>query len=79
MKPIETFKTRDLPEASLLLTKGSRLLEIERDGNTCWFVFENKKSCEELSKQFWFGECLVDAKSYYQAMATLKNRIFSRA
>lgn len=79
MKPVNAFRTKDLSEASLLLTKSGRLLEIERDGNTCWFVFEDKKSCENLSDQFWFGECLVNAKSYYQAMATLKNRIFSRA
>lgn len=79
MKPVETFRTKDLSEASLLLTKDNQLLEIERDGNTCWFVFEDRKACEELSNQFWFGKCLVNAKSFYEAMNTLKNRIFSRA
>lgn len=75
----EIYTTKDLSEASLLLAKGQKLTEIRREGTTCWFEFSDKKTCEELSNQFWFGECLVNAKTYYEAMATLKNRIFSRS
>lgn len=74
----EIYKTKDLSEGSLLLAKGQKLSGIQREGSTCWFEFGDRKTCEELSNQFWFGECLVNAKTYFEAMATLKNRIFAR-
>ena len=71
------YKTKDLAEASLLLVKNQKLIRLEREGRIVYFVFGNKKTCEELSNQFWFGECLVNAKSYHEATITLKNRIFA--
>lgn len=72
------YKTKDLAEAAALVVKKTPLLDIERDQSTCWFVFENKKECERLSNLFFFGELLVNAREYYEVMARLKNRIFSR-
>jgi hypothetical protein len=72
-----TYSTKDLSEASALLIKNQKLLHLERQGKTVYFHFADKKNCEELASQFWFDECLVNAKSYYNAMVTLKNRIFS--
>ena len=73
----DTYKTRDLAEAGALVTKNQQLLRLDRDGKTCWFIFENKKKCEELSNQFFFGELLLNARNYYEALTRLKNRIFS--
>ncbi len=73
----EKYKTKDLAEASALLTRSQKLIDIEREDKICWFVFENKRSCEKIATDFWFGICMVNAKNYYQAMVTLKNRIFS--
>jgi hypothetical protein len=73
----ETYSTRDLSEASMLLVKNQKLFSLERHGKTVYFHFANKENCEELANQFWFGECLVNAKTYYEAMTTLKNRIFA--
>lgn len=70
------FKTKDLSEATTLVVKGMRLLEVEREGCKCWFIFEDSKQRDEISNDYWFGKCLVDAKTYYQANMTLKNRIF---
>ena len=72
------YSTKDLAEASLLLVKNQKLIRLNRQGKTVFFVFEDKKNCEDISNQFWFGECLVNAKTYYEAMQTLKNRIFAR-
>lgn len=72
------YSTKDLSEASLLMAKGQKLTGMRREGSTYWFEFTDKKVCEELSNRFWFGECLVNAKTYADALATLKNRIFSR-
>jgi hypothetical protein len=72
------YRTKDLSEGSVLLVKQQKLLSIDREGKTCWFIFEDKKSCEQIANQFWFGSCLVNAKSYFEAIQTLKNRIFSQ-
>lgn len=73
---IEIYKTKDLAEASFLLTKGKRLKLIEREGRVCWFAFEDRQDCENLVNQFWFDNSTVPAKSFYEAMQTLKKRIF---
>jgi hypothetical protein len=72
------YETKDLAEAAVLLVMKRSLSDIRRDGNTCWFIFEDKKRCEELSKQFFFDTLLVDARTYFEIITRLKNRIFSR-
>lgn len=74
---INIFKTKDLSEGALLLVKGQKLIQLERVGKTVYFVFTDKESCEQLSNQYWFGGCLVNAKSYFESIQTLKKRIFS--
>ena len=72
------YFTRDLAEASFLLSKGKLLQRIEREGRICWFVFPDKSECERLSNEYWFGNSLIPAKSFYEAIQTLKNRIFAK-
>jgi hypothetical protein len=72
------FKTKDLAEGALLLAKGQHLNELKWDRDVCWFVFENADTCREISNQFWFGKCPVDAKTFSDSINKLKNRIFSR-
>lgn len=73
----DIYKTKDLSEASTLLTLGKKLLDIHREGAICWFIFEDEHDCKRISTNYWFGTCMVNAKYYHQAMTTLKNRIFS--
>jgi len=72
-----TYKTKDLAEASTLLTLGQKIISIERENNICWFIFNDLKTCQKISNDFWFGECLVDARSLHDSTNKLKNRIFS--
>ena len=72
------YLTRDLNEASVLLTMQRPLTEIKREGNICWFVFGDNERCEQLSRQYFFDTLLVDAKTLIQAQNTLKNRIFAK-
>ena len=74
----EFYKTKDLAEAGVLVIKKQHLTRIDREGLTCWFLFNNKKECENLSNKFFFGEVLVNAREYYETINRLKNRIFSR-
>jgi len=73
----EVYKTKDLAESAALIIKGQKLISMERQSKICWFVFENKDECKRLSNQFFFGELLVNAREYYEALGRLKNRIFS--
>lgn len=82
--PTENYQTKDLYEAAFLYAKEIPLVNLEWNDNKCYFVFQdtvtsNKSLCKELSLRFWFGgDCLINAKSYYQAIQTLKNRIFAK-
>jgi len=71
------YSTKDLSEASLLLVKNQKLIRLDRQGKTVYFIFKDKRKCEKLSNDYWFGESLVNAKTYHEAILTLKNRIFS--
>jgi hypothetical protein len=71
------YRTKDLAESSFLLAKGKQLLSIERQGKVCWFVYENKIECEELVNEFLFGNSTISAKTFYEAIQTLKHKIFS--
>lgn len=74
---IEIYRTRDLAESAALIVQQQRLIQVEREGKVCWFIFEDKNKCGEISNQFFFGELLVNAKKYHEATQTLKNRIFN--
>lgn len=71
------YKTKDLAEAAALIIEGQQMLRIDRDGRICWFVFENKDKCEEISNKFFFGGLLVNGREFYETVVRLKNRIFS--
>lgn len=73
----EGYKTKDLAESAALITKGQKLISMEREGKICWFIFENKKECEKLSSDFFFGELQVNAREFYEVIVRLKHRIFS--
>lgn len=74
---MNTYRTKDLAEAAVLLIMKKALIGIEREGNICFFIFENKSRCEEISRQFFFDTLLVNAREYHEAITRLKNRIFS--
>ena len=71
------FRSRDLSESALLLALGQKIIRVDKVGSICWFTFEDQDKCQEISRQFWYGHCLVDAKKYYDSLTRLKNRIFS--
>jgi len=73
----ENFSTKDLSLASLLYAKNIPFVGIDRDGRTCWFLFENKELCETLQQQFFAKSVEVNAKDYADALRTLKNLVFA--
>lgn len=73
---VDEYRTKDLGEAGALIVKGKQLLKIERLGKVCWFIFQDRKNCQDISKQFFFGDLQVNALNYFEALGRLKNRIF---
>ncbi|MBI4100799.1 hypothetical protein HY439_03635 [Candidatus Microgenomates bacterium] len=72
-----TYKTKHLAESAVLILREIKLVEIEKTNKICWFIFENKEKCEEISNDFFFGNLLVNARDYYEVLTRLKNRIFA--
>ncbi|MGI5841534.1 MAG: DUF5659 domain-containing protein [Patescibacteria group bacterium] len=71
------FETRSLDESSFLLAKGKVLESIEREGQICWFIFQDKEECEKLARQYRFGISYdIKARDFYEAIQTIKNLIF---
>ena len=71
------YKTKDLGESSALVTCKQKIIDIQRDGKVCWFIFEHTEKCEEISREYFFGNLQGNLRQYNEAMNVLKNRIFS--
>lgn len=74
----DVYQTKDLYEAALLESYDLRLLNLVKESNYYWFIFENKTKAEELSSWFWRKEINVNAKLYAESIRSLKDRIFAR-
>lgn len=73
------FESRSLDESGFLLARGKVLESVEREGLICWFVFQDKESCEKLVRQYRFGTSdNVNAREFFEAVQKLKSLIFSR-
>lgn len=77
MEPMTEYKTKDLAEAAVLLTKNRPILRVDRVNGRCWFIFGGRDECGVIIDDFLFGECLVNARTFYESTNKLKNRIFS--
>lgn len=71
------YRTKDLGEASALLASGISLLRLERESSYFYFIFENKDT-KIISDKYWFGELLINARHYNDAIRSLKDRLFAR-
>lgn len=71
-----TYKTKDIGVSAMLLTLGIPLVNINKSNETVFFEFSQDEKCKELSNQYWFGSCLVNAKEFHQNLGILKGQIF---
>ncbi len=72
------YLVKDIGEAAALLCKSVKFLRLQKEESFCWFVFENRQLCEQLSEQYWSGELVVSARVFNDALRTLKDRLFAR-
>jgi len=71
------YKTKDLGESSAIVISGQKIIDIRRDGKVCWFIFDDAEKCEEISREYFFGNLQGSLRNYNETMGILKNRIFS--
>jgi hypothetical protein len=72
------YLTKNIGEAASLISKNIKLIRIDRQNDVCFFVFDQKQNCEKLSKEFFFGELLVNAREFFEAEKRLKQLIFTK-
>ena len=72
------YRSYDLGLASALVHVGFSLLELDRgNGKKVELIFTKTRELEEAVKRFWSGELSVDAQGYFEAIRSVKNRIYS--
>lgn len=74
-----TFRTKNLNLASYLLLTGEvKLIYLDKSNpEEIWFVFGDQKLCEELEKQYWSDQAVVNPKKLFQAQNELKDQMFN--
>lgn len=78
MEKNDIYRVKDLYLASFLYSQRKRLLRVEREGATCWFIFADKSSCEALEGLYWTNEGVTQVKSLVDSIRTLKDLIFAK-
>ena len=73
------FTTKDLYLAGFLYAKGAKFKGVNREGRICWFIFDDESYCKSCSNQFFSKTADVNARTYADALRTLKDVIFSEA
>lgn len=73
-----TFITKDLGEAAVLLTKGFTLLDTEWKGEVAYFSFNNGSAAREIAKEYNFGGIQVTAKSFHDNLVLIKRKILAK-
>ena len=74
----DLYYTKDLSEAAAILCSGAELLRLEQEQDFYWFVFQDKKSCEQFSNAYWNSKLQVSARTYANSLKSLKERVFAR-
>lgn len=75
---LQQYRSYDLGLASALVHVGFVLMELDRsNGRKVEFIFEKTPELEDAVSRFWSGKLSVDAQGYFEAIRSVKNRIYS--
>jgi hypothetical protein len=76
---MKLYKIKDIGEASALLTKGIKLVRLEKgEGAYFLFVFGNAKLAKAVGHTYWFGNLLQNVKRYNESLHNLKDMVHSQ-
>jgi len=71
------YEVKDLFEAAVLLSKGAELDGVKKIGSICYFIFENRDLCAEISEDYRFNKLQVTAWELKDALNKLKTLIYN--
>lgn len=76
--PSSLFTTYDLGVSAALLCLGFKLLRLDRnDPRKVLFVFRREPKIEESANQYFSDQLRVKARSFFDSIKALKNKIYS--
>ena len=76
--PSLVWTTYDLGCSAALLTAGFELLSLNKDNpHKSLMVFSRRKGLDQAVEDYWSGKLEVKARSYFDNIKMLKNRIYS--
>jgi len=71
----DEYVTKDLGISAMLIASGHLMQRMFWKDRIAFFVFNDNDTCNRLSHLFLFGQVMVSAKAYYEAIKTLKIEI----
>lgn len=72
------FSSYDLGASSALVSLGYKLIKIDKgQGAKALFLFEWSEDLVESAQQYWNDELQMSALSYFNALKTVKTRLYS--
>lgn len=77
---LSVFTTYDLGVSAALLTAGYKLYRLDRTharDRRVLFVFEYKQGIEDAANRFFTDQLRVKARSYFDNLKALKNKLYS--
>ena len=73
------FTTYDLGVSAALLCAGFELLSVDKDNpQKALFIFKKEKRIEDIVDQYFSDRLEVKARSYFDHLKALKNKLYSR-
>lgn len=76
--PSVVWTTYDLGISTALLCAGFELLSVDRENpRKAMFIFNRKAGIERIVNDYWTNRLEIKARSFFDNMKMLKNRIYS--
>lgn len=77
-KQIEYFSTFDLGCSAALINVGFELVSLDKQNpRKVLFVFIGEAGMDEAINDYFSGKLMVDARTFFDTVKMLKNRIYS--
>ena len=74
----QVWTTYDLGISAALLCVDFKLLSLKKDDpRKCLFVFKREDGIEDFANQYFTDQLQVKARSFFDALKALKNKIYS--
>lgn len=76
--PSQVFTTYDLGVSTALLCAGFELLTVDKDNpRKALFIFRRETEIEETANHYFSDRLEVKARSYFDCLKALKNKLYS--